>query len=49
MDILAVEVEFRMPLVNPQTRTASRSFDLAGKLDLLARWENLRSFIKWRL
>lgn len=30
---LAVEVEFRTTLVNPETRAQSRTFDLAGKLD----------------
>lgn len=29
------EVEFRIPLINPDTGKASRTFDLAGKMDLV--------------
>ncbi len=34
---IAVEVEFTAPLVNPETGAPSRTFQLAGKLDVLAR------------
>lgn len=37
MDVLAVEVEFRAPLVNPQTGAAGRIFTVAGKIDAIAR------------
>lgn len=33
---IAVEAEFRTPLVNPQTGAASKTFQRAGKLDVLA-------------
>jgi hypothetical protein len=36
-EILDVEREFQFPLLNPETETASRSFDEAGKIDVLAR------------
>lgn len=36
-DVLAVEKEFRTPLVNPTTGAPSRTWELAGKLDLVVR------------
>lgn len=33
--VLAVEAEFRAPLVNPETGAASRTYELGGKLDAL--------------
>ena len=36
-DVLLVESEFRAPLVNPATGAASRTWQLAGKLDVLVR------------
>lgn len=36
-DALAVEVEFRAPLINPETGAASRTFQIGGKLDVLLR------------
>ncbi len=36
-EVLAVEAEFRAPLVNPLTRQPSRTWRLAGKLDVLVR------------
>lgn len=36
-DVVAVEQEFRAPLVNPETGAASRTFVLGGKLDGLLR------------
>jgi hypothetical protein len=37
LEPIDVEVEFLAPLVNPATGAASRTFQLAGKLDVLAR------------
>lgn len=36
-EVLAVEQEFRAPLINPATGAASRTWQLAGKLDALVR------------
>lgn len=36
-EILEVESEFRFPLLNPDTKAQSRSFDEAGKIDVKAR------------
>lgn len=36
-EVLAVEREFRAPLVNPATSARSRTFDLAGKIDVVAK------------
>lgn len=36
-EVIAVEREFRAPLVNPDTGAASRTFTLGGKLDVLVR------------
>lgn len=36
-EVLGVELEFRAPLVNPETGAASRTFQRAGKLDVMAR------------
>jgi hypothetical protein len=38
--MIAVEREFRAPLLNPETGAPSRTFELAGKLDVIVR--NLR-------
>jgi PD-(D/E)XK nuclease superfamily len=37
LDVLAVEQEFRTPLVNPETGKESRTFELAGKIDAIVR------------
>ena len=37
LETLAVEVEFRAPLVNPATGAASRTYQIGGKLDAIAR------------
>jgi hypothetical protein len=37
LEPIAVEVEFRAPLVNPETGALSRTYELGGKLDVLAR------------
>ncbi len=37
LDVLAVEVEFRTPLVNPATGAESRTWQLGGKLDAVCR------------
>lgn len=39
-ETLGVEVAFEMPLVNPDTGAASRTFRVAGKIDLIARRAN---------
>lgn len=36
-DVIAVEVEFRAPLVNPLTGAESRTWELAGKIDVVVR------------
>jgi len=38
-EVLAVEVEFSAPLINPETGHASKTFILGGKLDAIARDE----------
>lgn len=35
--VIAVEREFRAPLINPETGAASRTYNLAGKLDVIVR------------
>lgn len=37
VEVLAVEEEFTLPLVNPRTAARSRTFLLAGKIDLILR------------
>jgi PD-(D/E)XK nuclease superfamily len=37
LEVLGVELEFRAPLINPESGAASRTFELAGKLDALVR------------
>jgi hypothetical protein len=44
-EVIAVEAEFRAPLVNPETGAESRTYQLAGKLDVLARDERGRVLI----
>lgn len=36
-DVVAVEREFRAPLINPASGAASRTFELGGKIDVLLR------------
>ena len=36
-DVLAVEQEFRAPLLNPETWAASKTWQLAGKVDVIVR------------
>lgn len=36
-EVVAVERQFRAPLINPETGAASRTYDLGGKLDVLLR------------
>src|SRR5512146_3197478 len=43
--VLAVEHEFRVPLVNPATGAASRTWQLAGKIDAIARHTDGRVLI----
>jgi hypothetical protein len=33
--VVAVEAEFRLPLINPETGRASRTYELGGKIDLI--------------
>ena len=42
LDVLAVEGEFRVPLVNPATGASSRTWELGGKFDAIARDGNNR-------
>src|SRR5579863_586579 len=37
LEVLAVELEFDVPLVNPETGAASKTFRRGGKLDVLVR------------
>jgi len=37
---IAVEQEFRMPLINPDTGAASRTFEVGGKFDAIAEVDN---------
>jgi PD-(D/E)XK nuclease superfamily len=37
LEVLAVELEFRAPIVNPRTRKGSRLFESGGKIDAVAR------------
>ncbi len=45
IETVAVEQEFRAPLINPATGHASHTFDLAGKLDAVARDTHGRVYI----
>jgi hypothetical protein len=42
LHVIAVEKEFSLPLINPETGFASRTFELAGKLDVLVELEDGR-------
>jgi hypothetical protein len=44
-EVLGVELEFRAPLVNPETGAKSRTFERAGKLDVLVRDATGRAFV----
>ncbi len=46
MLVLAVEREFRAPLVNPETNAPSRTFDLGGKLDVVVEHQGLTKLIE---
>ena len=37
MEVVAVELEYRAPLLNPATNGISRTFELAGKIDAIAK------------
>lgn len=37
LEVLAVEAEFRTPLINPATGAASKTFEVAGKIDAVVR------------
>jgi len=40
LEVLAVEAEFRAPLINPDTTAASRTWRLGGKIDAIVRDRN---------
>jgi hypothetical protein len=42
---IAVEQEFRAPLTNPETNARSRTFDIGGKIDAIARTGDGRTLI----
>jgi hypothetical protein len=44
-EVLAVEIEFSAPLINPETGHASKTFILGGKLDALARAQDRLVYI----
>lgn len=44
-EVLGVELEFRAPLINPETGARSRTFDRAGKVDVIVRDAEGREFI----
>ena len=44
--VLATELEFRLPLVNPETGRASRKYQLAGKIDKIAEREDAVVFVR---
>lgn len=43
-EVLGVEVEFRAPLINPETGARSRTFERAGKVDVVVR-QGIRTFV----
>lgn len=45
LETVAVELQFRCPLVNPQTGRPSQTWELAGKLDVVARDVHKRNLI----
>jgi hypothetical protein len=45
LEVLAVEAEFRAPLINPDTGARSRTYDLAGKIDVIVRDQKGRDWI----
>ncbi len=45
LEVLAVEAEFRAPLINPDSGAASRTYTLAGKLDAIVRDRDGRTWI----
>ncbi len=44
-ETIAVEHPFRLPLINPATGAVSRTWDLAGKVDALARAADGRAYV----
>jgi hypothetical protein len=43
--IVAVEKQFRIPLINPETGAASRTFSLGGKVDVIVEAENASDLV----
>lgn len=46
LEYLAVELPFELPLINPATKSASKTFNLAGKIDAIVRLEDGRIAVK---
>lgn len=44
-EALAIEKEFTLPLINPETGASSRTWQLAGKIDLIARGPDGRVWV----
>ncbi len=45
LEVLAVEIEFTAPLINPETGHASKTFMLGGKVDAIARDQNGHTYL----
>lgn len=43
--VIAIEQTFRIPLVNPETGAASRTFSLGGRVDAIVRAESAEAFV----
>ena len=46
LEYIAVELPFRLPLINPETNGVSKTFDLAGKIDAIVQMEDGRQAVK---
>jgi hypothetical protein len=46
LEYAAVELQFELPLVNPETKKATPNFNLAGKIDAIVRLEDGRLAVK---
>lgn len=44
-EALEIEREFKLPLINPETRARSRTWELAGKVDVIARGPDGRVWV----
>jgi hypothetical protein len=43
---IAIESTFRVPLINPETGAASRTFSLGGRVDAIVEAESVAELIK---